>query len=222
MHVELNAHEARTLGVLIEKAFTTPDQYPLSLNALTNGCNQKSNRDPVVDFSEAEVTVALQGLVMKHLAGSLLPAGGRVEKFRHNAHQHLGLGDGELAVLAELLMRGPQAPGELRTRASRMRPVASLGDLAALLERLIERGHVERLPPASGSRAERYAQTLARGLHPDAPADAPRAPGATAAPPAPAPAGLGSRVEALEQEVAALRRQLRGLAEKLGEPLQDA
>ena len=82
MAVQLNAHEARVLGVLVEKAMTTPDIYPLSLNAVTNGCNQRSNRDPEVDFSEAEVTVALTGLQMKHLAGGVTPAGSRVQKWR--------------------------------------------------------------------------------------------------------------------------------------------
>ena len=122
MDVELNAHEARVLGVLIEKCLTTPDQYPLSLNAATNGCNQKSNRNPMVDFSEAEVTVAITGLQYKHLAGASTPAGSRVEKYRHNAGAHFKIDDRDMAVLAELLIRGPQSPGELRTRANRMRP----------------------------------------------------------------------------------------------------
>ncbi len=217
MDVTLNAHEARVLGVLLEKSFTTPDQYPLSLNALSNGCNQKSNRDPVVDFSEAEVTVALTGLRHKHLVGSSTPAGSRVEKYRHNAREHLGLEERDLAVLAELLLRGPQAQGELRGRANRMRAIADLEQLGRVIERLIEKGYAQRIPPAAGSRAERFGELLAEGRHPDGETAPP--PAAPVAPPAP-PTGLGVRVEALEEEVAILRRQLAGLAEKLGEPLE--
>lgn len=239
MDLELNPHEARVLGVLIEKALTTPEQYPLSLNATTNGCNQKSNRDPVVDFSEAEVTVGLQGLLHKHLAGSGYPAGGRVEKHHHNAREHLSLDEHGLAVLAELLLRGPQAPGALRTRASRMQRFEGLEQLGRTLESLQAAGMVRRLPPAPGSRAERYVQLLAPDLHlgedlvPDPPRPASLAPAALAAAtlaPAAAPAPipgqgaatpLETRLTALETEVASLRRALAGLAEQLGEPLSD-
>jgi len=226
MEANLNAHEARVLGVLVEKAFTTPEQYPLSLNAATNGCNQKSNRHPVVDFSEAEVTVALQGLQFKHLVGSSTPSGSRVEKYRHNAGQHLSVGDRELAVLAELLLRGPQTPGELRARATRMCTIASLDELEIALQKLIDKGYVQRLPPEPGSRAERFGQLLAAGLHPDAaPGHEPRAeaPARAVAPPtslAPAGSPLADRVAALEHDVARLRAQLRGLAVKLGEVLE--
>ncbi len=164
MALSLNAHEARVLGVLVEKSFTTPDQYPLSLNAATTGSNQKSNRNPVVVFSMAEVTVALQGLQMKQLAGASFPAGGRVEKWRHSAKEHLGLDDRSLAVLTELLIRGPQAPGELRTRASRMCPVATLDALSQVLDGLIAKGFAKRVPPGAGSRVERFGQCLAASL----------------------------------------------------------
>jgi len=224
MEIELNAHEARILGVLIEKAFATPDQYPLSLNAATNGANQKSNRNPVVDFSEAEVVVAFQGLQMKHLAGSSFPSGSRVEKWHHNAKEHLALGDQELAVLAELLVRGPQAKGELRTRASRMRTIAALDELGQVLGTLMEKGYVQRLAPAPGSRAERYVQTLAHGLHPDTEPAAAQAVSPAGPSPAPAPAassgGLERRVEQLETEVTTLKGQLAQLAEQLGASLE--
>ena len=223
MDVALNGHEARVLGVLIEKAFTTPEQYPLSLNAATNGCNQKSNRDPVTDFSEAEVTIALTGLKYKHLVGATTPAGSRVEKYRHNAQEHLQLDDQALAVLAELLLRGPQAKGELRQRASRMRAVASLDELQQVLGRLSERGFLRNLAPAPGSRAERYGQMLSEGPTEGAVDGTP----ATAAPATAAPASstgapgdLGGRVAALEAEVNKLRAQLQRLAEQLGEPLE--
>ena len=191
-HPELNEHEARVLGVLIEKELTTPDQYPLSLNALGNGCNQKSNRDPVVDFLEAELVVALQGLTMKGLAGRVSGAGSRVEKYRHNARERLKLSALETAVLAELLMRGPQAPGELRSRVNRMSKVSGLEELRAPLAALQEKGLVARLAPGHGSRAERFVQRLAPGLHPErsgglsgegAPASSPRSPASDAAPP---------------------------------------
>ncbi len=220
----LNSHEARVLGVLVEKEMTTPDQYPLSLNAATGGSNQKSNRSPVVDYLEAEVDVALQGLVMKGLAGRVVPAGSRVEKFRHNARERLKLGDVSLAVLAELLLRGAQQPGELRARASRMQPIASLPALTEALAPLLEAGLVRRLAPAPGTRAERYQQLLAPEELADAtpaspaspPSPAAPAPAATAAPASPpGPAG-GDPVEALAAEVARLRAGLEHLAESLG------
>lgn len=233
MDVELNATEARVLGVLIEKGATTPDQYPLSLNAVTNGCNQKSNRDPVTDFSEAEVTVALTGLKFKHLVGATTPAGSRVEKYRHNAAEHLKLDPAGVAVLAELLVRGPQTRGELRQRASRMKSIDSLDELAQVIGRLTEAGYVRQLPPAPGSRAERFGQLLTDEAPPEplsgpgaaaptpagASAPAPAAPAAPMASGAPS-GGLEGRVQSLEDEVATLRRQLSRLAEQLGEPLQ--
>jgi hypothetical protein len=212
----LNEHEARVFGVLIEKSMTTPEGYPLSLNGATTGSNQKSNRHPVVDYLEAEVDVGLQGLVIKGFAGRVQSAGSRVEKFRHNGHQKLGLGDGELAVLAELLMRGPQTSGELRGRANRMSAIPSLADLAGHIEGLTSRGFVAPLAPAAGSRAGRFVQTLVPGLHPvDAPAGDAASPARTA-PRAPAVPGLATRVETLEREVAELRRALDSLCSELG------
>ncbi|MFT5050445.1 MAG: hypothetical protein ACI8QZ_001847 [Chlamydiales bacterium] len=224
---QLNPHEARVIGVLIEKAFTTPDQYPLSLHAATTGSNQKSNRNPVMFFTEAEVDVTLQGLRMKHIAGSVTPAGSRVEKWTHSARQHFGLDDQGLAVLAELLLRGPQTQGELRTRANRMSTIDSLEVLASVTSRLIEQGYVQKLAPLSGSRAGRLGQTLAARLAledgPEPGEAAARAHESSApstpASAAPAPPGLGRRVETLEQEVGLLRRALTDLAEKLGESI---
>jgi uncharacterized protein YceH (UPF0502 family) len=235
MSALLNAHEARVLGVLIEKAFTTPDQYPLSLNALTNGCNQKSNRAPVTDYSEAEVTVALTGLRHKHLAGASLGSGSRVERWRHNALEGLKVGERALAVLAELLVRGAQAPGELRTRASRMRELASLEELQKALDELGEQGLVRRV---AGGRADRWAQTLCPEAGPAAgegsvpsSGGAP-GPSASAGLASPAPQGVGSSAPAgaapsgtspspnsLEERVARLERQLAQLAEQLGATL---
>jgi len=234
MAVELNAHEARVVGVLIEKALTTPDIYPLTLNALTAGCNQKSNRDPEVDFSDAEVTVTLTGLQMKHIVGGVTPAGSRVHKWRHNCKELLGVDDREIAVLAELLLRGAQTPGELRTRAKRMRDIPSLEVLDQVVNSLTDKGYVRAVAPAAGSRAGRFAQTLAKSRRIDGASDGEAAEGAAHSPArrekshgddyeeGPAPTPLGARVETLEQEVALLRRQLEGLAASLGEPLEGA
>jgi uncharacterized protein YceH (UPF0502 family) len=211
---------------------TTPDVYPLSLNAATTGCNQKSNRDPELDFSEAEVTVAMTGLQMKHLAGGVTPAGSRVHKWRHNAKEILGLDDRELAVLAELLLRGAQTAGELRTRAKRMRDIPSLDELDQVLRSLTEKRYVRAVPPAAGSRAGRFAQTLAASRHLDGTTDehAPVHGGSarehdeertSASTSLGAPTPLGARVDALEREVARLHKQLEALAAALGETLVD-
>ncbi|MBI5435397.1 MAG: DUF480 domain-containing protein [Planctomycetes bacterium] len=214
--IQLNGHEARLLGVLFEKERTTAEQYPLSLNSATVGCNQKSNRWPVTDWSEAEVHVGLQGLVMKQLAGRVVPTGSRVEKYRHNARECLGLVDAELAVLAELLMRGPQTPGDLRARASRMAEIPTLERLSAVMVELITKGYAKRIDPAPGSRAERFMQLLSPNLHSQ---DEPAAPGSSDAPRSHAPAstaGVEPRVATLETKVAELTARLEKLERDLG------
>src|SRR5437868_11901516 len=133
----LSILERRILGVLVEKAKSTPDTYPLSLNALVTGCNQKSNRDPVLNVSDIEVEEALsraqkKGLVMKI-------TGGRVERWRHLLYEAWRVEKVELAVLAELLLRGPQTEGELRARASRMEPIADLDALRTVIQQLVQR-----------------------------------------------------------------------------------
>jgi uncharacterized protein YceH (UPF0502 family) len=232
--LKLDAIEARVLGVLIEKDLTTPDQYPLSLNGATLGCNQKSNRDPVLELLEGEVNAALGKLIVKGLAGSVHPMGGRVEKFRHNTEAVLKVTTPQAAALAELLMRGPQQPGELRARVSRMSPLDTQQALMVVLKPLMERGMVVRLDPTPGSRAERYAQTLSPTSHPiEAKAALPvRAFSSSAAATAAAiesedgeaqppfdPAPMQKRIDDLEHEVRVLRRQLDALAWKLGHKL---
>jgi len=207
-HPELNAHEARLLGVLFEKERTTPDQYPLSLHALTAGANQKSNRDPATDWSEAEVLVGLTGLIHKGLAGKVSIAGSRVDKYRQNARETLGVGDGRLALLSELLMRGPQTPGELRTRAGRMHEFPSTDAVLADLAAMAGAGLVRRTDAPPGSRVERWVQLLCPGLHPIPSGD--QAATADARAPTSQPA-LSERVAGLEQRVQALERALQDL-----------
>jgi uncharacterized protein YceH (UPF0502 family) len=143
MKIELTALEARVIGCLIEKQITTPDQYPLSLNALANACNQKSNRDPVMDLDEATVQKTLDSLSKKHFVMEKSGFGSRVPKYQHRfcntEFGTLKLDPQELAIVCELLVRGPQTPGELRTRASRMAPFAETSEVEAALTRLAER-----------------------------------------------------------------------------------
>jgi uncharacterized protein YceH (UPF0502 family) len=217
--LELDALEARILGVLIEKETTTPEQYPLSLNSLVAGCNQKSNRDPVLELSDAEVTSGIERLRRKSLVGAAHASGSRVERYKHMAGVVWQLSPGELAVMAELLLRGAQMPGELRSRADRMSRFESLEALSATLESLRGKGFVRRLEPLPGARAPQWEQivaardvqaathtptrtSLAEGAYPIA--HAPE----TAAPPPRAENPLEARVAALEAEVARLRQLL--------------
>jgi hypothetical protein len=213
--IELTADEARVLGVLIEKAFTTPDQYPLTLNAVVNGSNQKNNRDPVLTIDDGRAFDALEGLREKKLVVRADMAGSRVNKFRHQAGETLHARPGEVAILAELLLRGPQTLGELRGRASRMQPFESVEAVKQMLAALMGREEplVRQLPPSHGSRAERYVQLLAPESHA---AESPTALDVVAGPSH--ADDLSTRVDALESEVAALRQALRKLAASIGEP----
>ena len=166
--LHLTPDEARVLGVLIEKAMTTPDQYPLSQNAVVNGANQKNNRDPVMAMDDNRAFDALEGLRGKGLLVRMNQMGSRVDKFRHNASDVLHARPAELVLLAEMMLRGPQTLGELRGRASRMAPFESLDAVKNLLDALMTREEplVKLLSPSPGSRAERYAQLLAPDAHP--------------------------------------------------------
>jgi uncharacterized protein YceH (UPF0502 family) len=165
MKVEFTALEARIIGCLIEKQITTPDQYPLSLNALVNACNQKSNRDPVMDLDEPTVQHVVDGLVRKHLVLERSGFGSRVPKYRHcfcnTEFGSLKFDPQELSIVCELLLRGPQTPGELRSRASRMAAFGDVSEVESTLERLSKRDdgpHVMRLEREPGRRESRYAQ----------------------------------------------------------------
>lgn len=157
----LNAVEIRVLGCLVEKELATPDYYPLTLNALVNACNQKSNRDPVVAFDEATVAQALESLRPLGFA-TQSAEGGRAAKYCHNLDGKLRLDPTEMAVLTELLLRGPQTAGELRQRASRMQAIASLEAVETILNELAEREQplVVKLPRQPGRKEHRFAQLL--------------------------------------------------------------
>lgn len=221
----LTAHESRVLGVLVEKAQTTPAQYPLTLNALTTGCNQKNNRDPVTNLTEDDVLQALDGLRVKSLVREALLAGSRVHKYRHIARETLAVTTAELVILTELLLRGPQAPGELRSNAQRMMPpgdesLATFDSTLAVLEALRTRPEplVERLPRRPSERAERYVQLLSPDLHEiDSHSDHPLSAASTPTPRTPTAAartaplpleGIESRIESLEREVRTLREAI--------------
>jgi len=214
MDMILNDTEVRVLGCLIEKELATPEYYPLTLNALTNACNQKSNRDPVLSMAEADVVRALDALRFKQLA--LLSAeGGRVPKYRHILAEKLRLTPAELALCCELLLRGPQTLGELRTRAERMHPFPDVASVEATIQELMGRTPplVTRLPRQSGRKEQRYAQLFS--AVPEVSSDEQFPPPELARLKVIAENG---KIAELEEEVAALRTEvalLRGLVDEL-------
>lgn len=204
METILNDVEVRVLGCLVEKELTTPEYYPLSLNALTNACNQKSNREPVLTLEEADVVRALDSLRFKQLALQSAE-GGRVPKYRHALVEKLRFPPAELAVLAELLLRGPQTVGELRTRAERMHSFPDLTAVEGVLEELLARTPplVTKLPRQPGRKESRYAHLFAG--EPELTVESPSPP--------PEPARLrvmaeNDRLAKMEEEVAELRREV--------------
>jgi len=204
----LTAGEARVLGALAEKQITTPENYPLTLNALLAACNQKNNRDPVMALDETAVVPALDALREKRLVWQITLAGSRVPKYRHAFTDVYPVPEACLPLLIELLLRGPQTAAELRARAERMRPYADAAEVEAAMRRLAEHPQgpfAVRLPRETGRREARWAQTLCGA--PPAPAAA--APGPDTAPESTAPAL--SRLDRLEAEIAALRADLAAL-----------
>jgi uncharacterized protein YceH (UPF0502 family) len=157
---EPDAVEIRVVGCLVEKQRTTPDVYPLSLNSLRLACNQSTNRDPVVDYDEATVSDALRRTALRGWTRLTSGAGSRARKYRHLLPEALGVDGGELAVLAVLMLRGAQTPGELKGRTERMEGFADLGAVQEVLERLIDRGYVIRHPRRPGQKEDRYEQVL--------------------------------------------------------------
>ena len=212
--IVLKQAEMRVLGSLIEKDATTPDYYPLSLNALVNACNQKSNRDPVLNLGENEVRDALESLHEKRLAG---PAGGaesRVTKYEHRVYETLKLSRPEVAILCELLLRGPQTPGELRGRAERLHRFENIEDVLSTLRRLMDREPPLSavLPRQPGTKEARYAHLLA-GEVPSGIAE-PASTAQSAVTDADRLSTLERRVEELSEEVERLNRTVTELQNK--------
>jgi uncharacterized protein YceH (UPF0502 family) len=210
MQLALTTIEARVLGALIEKEITTPEYYPLSLNALTNACNQKSNRDPVLLVEESDVRKALNHLEYQSLVRSVSSTDSRVTKFEHRLQDAFNFYRPEVAIICELLLRGPQTPGELRTRASRMHAFEDLESVHSALSRLAKREPplVTVLPRQPGTKEARYAHLLgaAPPVAPSTPAHATAARDHDVAAPS-----SNERIEALVAEVAELRSQISDL-----------
>jgi len=197
--VDLDAAEIRVLGCLVEKQRTTPDQYPLSLNALRLACNQATNRDPVVDYDEPTVRAALDRLSRRGFARLASGPGGRVAKYRHLLDDALGRVPSQIALLAVLMLRGPQTPGELKQRVERLYPHGTLEDVQRALDGLADDELVERMPRRPGQSQDRWRHLLG-GEEPPPSDDPPSA----ERPHEP----LEQRVARLEEQVAALQRAL--------------
>lgn len=202
LDLTLSPEEVRVLGALLEKDLTTPEYYPLSLNALVNACNQKSNRDPVVEYDEEAVRAALSALDQRGLGGEARGHDSRVAKFGHRFGEIFNLGRGELALICTLLLRGPQTPGELRSRTDRMHRFDDLDVLEGCLRRLEERQPqplVRQLPRQAGHKEVRYAHLFSGEL--SAPAVSPQS---------------KDRVTRLEEELAALREEFEQFKKQFG------
>jgi hypothetical protein len=215
MTIELSPHEARVIACLLEKEITTPEQYPLSLNALTNACNQKSNREPVLDLDEATVQQTLDQLNKKYLVSEESGYGSRVAKYRHRfcntEYGTLKFSPQELGIVCELLLRGSQTPGELRSRASRLCALKDVSEVETALDALARREDgpfVVRLPREPGKRESRYAHLFGGEVQGDTEDE-------SAAPCGAEPsrlAQLEARVSQLEAEVAELKTRVAALA----------
>ncbi|MDP9014797.1 MAG: DUF480 domain-containing protein [Pseudomonadota bacterium] len=214
MNIELSAADARVIGCLIEKEITTPDQYPLSLNALTNACNQKTNREPVLELTEATVQQTVDSLMRKHLVSDRSAGyGGRVTKYKHRfcntEFGSLKFSKQELGIICVLLLRGPQTPGELRSRTNRLCEFADAGEVEAALKGLMEREDgpfIARLPRAAGARESRYAH-LFSGIIESVPESADPVDSSAAG----ATPSLSQRLALLEDRVAEMRLELDAL-----------
>ena len=210
MDFVLNDAEVRVLGALIEKDITTPDYYPLSLNALINACNQKSNREPVMELGENAVRDALASLSDQRLAGPTSSADSRVTKYEHRLQEVFNLNRRETAVLCVLLLRGPQTPGELRGRTERMHPFEDLTEVQSTLQRLMQREPpmVKVLPRQPGTKEARYAQLFGGEVE---------GASSTLATASSAHHEDDDRITQLEQEVASLREQVSELSRQVTE-----
>ena len=206
----LNEIETRVLGSLVEKELTTPEYYPLSLNALVNACNQKSNRDPVMNLNENAVSQALRSLEKAGLAGPADAWDNRVTKYEHRFQEAFNLDRREIAILCELLLRGPQTPGELRSRAERMYRFEDLGQVQSALQRLAQREPpmVKMLPRQPGTKESRYSHLLSGDVQTQTQEAAPEATITHNT-------SGGERIARLENEIAALQKEVAELKEQL-------
>ena len=201
----LSPFEARVLGVLVEKQVITPDNYPLTVNALAAGCSQKTSRNPVMELSEAQVHAALEALKQRTLVMESYGASGRVLRYAHNLPKWLSIGTTAATVLAVLMLRGPQTPGELRLNTERMHRFADISSVEAYLEELAARSAgalVVRLPKQPGGREHRWAQLLTGPVSAELMAEPAQASARTAAP---------DEISALKEEISALREELAAL-----------
>lgn len=222
--MEPDAVEIRVLGCLVEKQHTTPDAYPLSLNALRLACNQSTNRDPVVDYDEETVVEALRRLALRGWTRLASGAGSRARKYRHLLGDAFGLEDAEVSLLAVLMLRGPQTPGELKQRGQRLHDFPDLAAVQATLDRLIERGQVARHERRPGQKEDRYEQLLGGSLVEAQPGRADPGTGehgleqdSGVEPEAPPIAPAEDRLTRLEREVAELRAELAAFRAELGD-----
>ncbi len=210
MNILLTVVETRVLGCLIEKEVTTPDYYPLSINALINACNQKSSRDPVMELDEDAVRQGLHGLQDKGLVRATMDS--RVSKYEHLFQEKFNFGRKEIAILDLLFLRGPQTPGELRSRTERLYRFDELSDVQTALQRLIERDPplVKVLPRQPGTKELRYAHLFSGNVElPEAPAASVWTPGGEET------AQLSERMTLLEQQIAALQQEISELKKQL-------
>jgi uncharacterized protein len=209
--IRLTGAEARVLGALVEKEVTTPEYYPLSLNALVNACNQRSNREPVMNLDEDDVRQALHGLEEMHLAGRARSADGRVTKYEHWLGEAFNFSRAETALICVLLLRGAQTPGELRGRSERLHRFEEIADVLAALQRLMEREPplTAILPRQPGTKESRYAHLLSGPVE-SAPAQAESAAETSAA-----ESAHEERIAQLEADVAELRQQLAALTQRI-------
>jgi uncharacterized protein len=215
--VEPDAVEIRVVGCLIEKQRTTPDVYPLSLNALRLACNQSTNRDPVVDYDEQTVVEALRRLALRGWTRLASGAGSRARKYRQLLDDAFGLDQAEVSLLAVLMLRGPQTPGELKQRGQRLHDFADLAAVQGTLDRLVERGQVARHERRPGQKEDRYEQLLGGGAVEASPSVA--KPGSSPLEGEEAEAALKpaeDRLTRLEREMSELRAELAALRDELG------
>jgi len=223
----LTAAQARVLGALVEKEITTPEYYPLTLNALINACNQRSNREPVMDLDEDEVRQALHRLEDYRLAGRARGAEGRVTKYEHWLGEAFNFNRAETALICVLLLRGPQTPGELRGRTERMHRFDEIGEVLAGMQKLMDRvpSLATVLARQPGTKESRYAHLLSgavEGLRATAPDSLPyRESGAVAVPVAGQDAGQGERIARLEAVVVELRQEMALLRQKIDDLFGD-